>query len=505
MSDRIFYISGGVIERGTAQPVPHVTVQAYDSDMLDAGSVGEAITHEDGRFGIPLDAVTWQDLLAKLQRNDAQMQFEVRHGSQVMRRVRSHATWDEDRQTLEVAIDVPGSPSTIRSNGQRSTDYNPNDLIDLVSDIAAYMPTAGDTSGPIVRSRPSSNGGSSPSMLGEIIDRELMAVLGGRVKTNADAEPDAKSFVASLVRAFPVEEVDGQTIYKHVPRAYAVHTELGGQISGAQASLYRRAKAALDDALPLLDGLTPLAPGADAERVDAVRSIVRTEFIELVNEFGREGGPRVQRVDLLFGQLPRHIADLEAELGFNPSRIVTVDDERIATNFRVIKDYITGLQAPWDDNRKAFAGGDTQFLGTQLVLLSRAFNSVAESVDEVYRIMDSVYLGASERQTVRIPLPDENGQPQSILVEDLLNWVARFATEEGPTLAQQGGRPGVLSIRPIAERLQGIVETAANVDAADVNHVAFSRDRVRRALRELAAQIGQVKQLVMTATQTAAS
>jgi hypothetical protein len=281
-----------------------------------------------------------------------------------------------------------------------------------------------------------------------------------------------------------------------------VHTELGGQISGAQASLYRRAKAALDDALPLLDGLKPIDPDADAERTDAVRSIVRTEFIELVNEFGREGGPRVQRVDLLFAQLPEHIADLEDELGFDPDNIVTVDDELIATNFRVIKDYITGLKAPWDASRGGFSGGDTQFLGTQLVLLSRAFNSVAESVDEVYRVMDSVYLGASERQTVRIPLPPENDQPQSILVEDLLNWVARFATDEGPTLVQQGGRPGVASIRPIAERLQGIVEAAAQ---ANVSHVAFSRDRVRRSLRELAAQIGQVKQLVSTDAQTAAS
>lgn len=384
------------------------------------------------------------------------------------------------------------APSTARSGGGGR-----DELLEIVSDIAAYMPTAQENGGSPARSRSAGSAGTSPSMLGDIIDRELMAVLGGRVKTTADAELDAKSFVASLVRAFPVEEVDGHTIYKHVPRAYAVHTELGGKISGAQASLYRRAKVALDDALPLLDGLKPLDSDADEERTAAVRSIVRTEFVELVNEFGREGGPRVQRVDLLFDQLPGHIDDLEKEFDFDPSEIVTVEDEQIATNFQVIKDYVEGLKATWVAQRKGFADGNTQFLGTQLVLLSRALNSVAESVDEVYQIMDSVYLGSSERQTVRIPLPDENGQSQSILVEDLLNWVARFAAEEGPALVRQGGRPGVTAIRPIAQRLHKIVEAAAE---AEVDHVAFSRDRVRRSLRELAAQIGQVERLVDTQT-----
>jgi len=169
---------------------------------------------------------------------------------------------------------------------------------------------------------------------------------------------------------------------------------------------------------------------------------------------------------------------------------VTVEEEQNLTNFEIVRDYILGLSQTWDQTSSRFdiTGKDTKYLGTQLVRLSRALNSVAESVEETYRVMDAVLLGPSERQTVLITFPPENGQPPPpMLVEELLSWVSRF-----PALIKQGGRRGVLAIRPVAERLQTLVDAASR---ADIKHVAFKRIRVRRSLEELASQIEQVAQL----------
>ena len=75
---------------------------------------------------------------------------------------------------------------------------------------------------------------------------------------------------------------------------------MSGGITGAQASVYQRAKDALDQSLPLLDGLYPLFKEAKDEDVAALRAMVRSQFTDLVNELGLMGGPRIARVTQLF-------------------------------------------------------------------------------------------------------------------------------------------------------------------------------------------------------------
>jgi len=343
--------------------------------------------------------------------------------------------------------------------------------------------------------------------LKQTVDNALLEVLGRKLKTD-----DPKAFLTSLDRSFPLEQFEGHTMFKWTPRTYAVQTELGGGITGAQASIYHRAKAALDDALPLLDGLYPLLPAPDLQEVEAARAIIRTEFIELANELGVEGGPRVQRVDDIFSLLRQKLDDVEQFFGLNRDNVITVEEEQNLTNFLVIRDYIGGLEAAWSGARgfrSEFVGTGPKFLGTQLVLLSRALSVVAESVDETYLVMDSVFLGPSERQTVRIDFPltiriddleepiliDTSGrsvQPPPMLVDELLSWVMRFAADEGPQLIQEGGKRGVAAIQPTAQRLQRLVFGASQ---AKVQHIGFSRTRVRRSLMELAVQLGQVERL----------
>ncbi len=127
---------------------------------------------------------------------------------------------------------------------------------------------------------------------------------------------------------------------------YAVQTELGGMISGAQASLYQRAQSALEDILPLLRNLKPLKTDADEEDMEAARSIFQTGITALVEEMGKDTGPIVLRVDTLFNLLSgTGLGEIEETFGLNSDSYNTVDEERRNTDFFVIRDTITGLEA----------------------------------------------------------------------------------------------------------------------------------------------------------------
>lgn len=395
-----------------------------------------------------------------------------------------------------------------RGSGLGRQSTGGDDLQDAVVDIAAYMPTAAD-----VGAGGGGGGGWSTAdtlPLQQTVDRAITEVLGRKLQEN-----DPTAFLAALERSFTIDEADENRHIRWTPRLYAIRTELGGAITGAQASLYHRAKTAIDDALPLLAGLEPLLAAPDEEEVAAVRAIVRTEMTELVNELGLEGGPRVQRVDSILRLLRQEIDRLGVVFGLDPQNVITVAEEEALTNYIVIRDYIESFNQTWLTFHDQFLGIGSSFLGTQLVLLQRALSVVVESVEEAYRAMDSVNLGPNERQTVNIPVPHQDsitvgrqtviipapGQ-DSITVEELLSWVTRFAREEAPALVLEGGRRGVAAIQPIAAELADLVEAAAT---ANTGNVGFSRPRVRRTLTELQAQLEHVDDLCNQLLPSAAS
>ena len=246
-------------------------------------------------------------------------------------------------------------------------DSSQKRIEELLSEVAALMPTSFDATGGGVRT--------SHAGLAEVaasprraVDNVLMEVIGRQLKTN-----DPHAFVASLSRAFTLEEEDGKTRFKWTPRTYAVQSELGAALTGAQASLHHQAQLILNDALPILDGLYPLKSDADEQNVEAVRAIVRTELIEVVDELGFEGGPRAQRVDGLFQALTMQLDRLRYDFGLITRQINTVEEEQNLTNFLVIYDYVNALSTTWERFR---AKQDT-FLGTQLYsLVAGALNRV---------------------------------------------------------------------------------------------------------------------------------
>jgi hypothetical protein len=335
--------------------------------------------------------------------------------------------------------------------------------------------------------------------LQRVVEGALRHVLGRTPRVH-----DPRSFIAALNQSFQIVEVEGRTEVKWTQRRYAGLTELGGGVSGAQASLYTRARVTRDNVLPLLDGLSPLLPDPDEELVDASRAIVRAQLIELVNELGVEGGPRLARVDRLFNSLreedipveddeqprnPGYLGYLQFVFGLVPERINTLEEEVVYTNFMMLRDYVESLYASWVGFRGEWEGRD---LGTRLVLLERALSVVAETVEEVYAAMNSVFVGEAERQVASFR--DERGQETR--VSELLSWVTTFATEEAPHLIEDGGRRGVGAIIPTANTLSNLVDQFIRAIPYGENIPdGLRHPRVVRPLQELQGYLQQVLQL----------
>jgi hypothetical protein len=291
----------------------------------------------------------------------------------------------------------------------------------------------------------------------------------------------------------------------------------------------------LDKSLPLLDGLYPLFKEAKDEDVAALKATIRSQFMDLVNELGLYGGPRIPRITQLFllllgQQLPQSaslvpsflsgsrtpplkgplqtdpdqisgsLGNLRVECGFGQAddQVNTVEDEQDVTNFRIVTDYVTSLAQSWLNNLQFFGlQTQTPFFGTQLVLPSRQLSVIAESVNEVRFTLDSVFIGPAERQTLQINFgaPAPAATP-SMFLEDLLTWVETFASQEGPRLIEEGGKSGVgQSFKPIGEQLQTLVAGAENPTNINSLPRGYRTKRVQRSLEELADQLQELVNL----------
>ena len=348
--------------------------------------------------------------------------------------------------------------------------------------------------------------GSGSGGLGQLVQNNLREVLAWRPRAT-----DPKGFVAALNQAFSITEVDGHTEWKWTPRSYAIQADMGA-VTGAQASIYARAKNALDQSLPLLDGLYPLRADADKEDTEAARALVRSTLTELVSELGQVGGPRLQRVDAHFTALLGMPADLQSadrqdpeqvsgllgklrlRFGMSREQINTIDEEQNLTNFLILADHVIALQLSWNNQRHFFdRRGRDVFLGTQLVLLSRALGVMAESVKEAYFAMDSVFLGAAERQTTRLNL---GGGQFRLTIAELLGWIETVSTDEGPRMISDAGKDGVVALRPTLDQLSGLMNDAVRLALQpDGVAVGYHTARVRRALQGVQKAVAEAQRL----------
>jgi hypothetical protein len=343
--------------------------------------------------------------------------------------------------------------------------------------------------------------------LGQVALQAVTDVLGWK------ANPaDPKGFIGALTQSFTLKDVEGHVESTWTPRTYAVQTDLGGGITGAQASLYSRAKDALDQSLTLLNGLYPLDPEADPEYVKALREMARSQMTEIVKELGMVGLPSILRIDtyfnILLGQDPSGAGLL---VQFDPDLIAgtlgeirnvygikfrgnkfnnSVEDEQDITNFRVISDYMTSLMQSWIANREFFEikPNIPAFFGTQLVLISRQFNVIAETVNEARFALDSVFIGPNERQTLLLEFHDPS--LPAMFLEDVLDEIDKFVGDEGSRLLRDGGKISVKNnILPVVRSLKRMIDQAHHPKNIGKLPDGFRTARVQHALDDLRDQL----------------
>ena len=340
-------------------------------------------------------------------------------------------------------------------------------------------------------SRPATSTGITGDQ-GPTVTAAIRDVLGWRPRVQ-----DPKAFTAALSASFQLSIVDNHVVARYVPRGVAVQADLGG-VTGGQASLYLRAKAAHEQITRMLDSLQPLRTDADPQDCEAYRGLVRDSVRRIVMELGREGGPRVPLVDSAFATLtgfqptppappvqapvpqpgirpggvglplgaiaafvaqpialgvvplapaeihpdsvPGQLGALRDRFGLDDDHVNTVDEEKQRTSFWTLVELITDLQRSWDIRRGDFTlGAGSGFLGTDLVQISRLLAAAAEQVDEFEAVLDSVLVSAAERQTVVLD------RDTGLTLDDLVQWMNVFFTEDGPNIIRDTGRDGLVS------------------------------------------------------------
>lgn len=326
-----------------------------------------------------------------------------------------------------------------------------------------------------------------------------------------------RSFVAALKRSFDSQEANGVESWRWIPRSYSVEVDMGA-VTGAQASIYRRAQVAVDEALPMIDGLEPLLSNSDEEDVRAARAIVTSRLTELVGELGRLGGPRLDRADLIFsdllgvrfpadppddpGQVEGFLGDLREALGLRPELVNTVDEERNLTNFLIVADYVIDLYRSWKAQRGFFDRvGTDVFLGTHLVLVERDLSVLAETTYEIRQVLKSVFVGEAEQNSIELELrPQPNGPVTRMTLAELLSWIEYFALEEGPYLIREAGKDGVISFIPTLARLKELVKMAHKITTEkkpDVPglHALRTQSRFKELLEHVKSALDHARQI----------
>jgi len=364
-------------------------------------------------------------------------------------------------------------------------------LTEEVSTTGAPAPVAGGF-----------GGGTAGAGYGQAVDQVIRDVLGWR------PSGDVAGFQAALNGAFQLREVEGHTEWAWQQRGYSVQADMGA-LTGAQASIYARAKSALDQILPLLAGLTPLNPALfPPQDLEAIRTVVTAELQDLVSELALPGGPRIQRVDQFFQLLTGeragarnlnpdvvqgNLGTLRDRFGLTVDEIDTVDEERIVTNFRIVVEQVLSLQASWSRDRGLLTPLDPRAsFGTVLIWLSRSLEAVCESVADLTFALDSVFVDAAQRQVIELNFPNE----KTLLLSDLLDWVERATRDEGPRIIQDAGKDGVFAFAPVLRKLRDLIRATRHAARHDFGLPHGMRTpRVDRALQVLVAQLNEATQL----------
>lgn len=253
------------------------------------------------------------------------------------------------------------------------------------------------------------------------------------------------------------------------------------ELSTRQLGLYRQTSVIAADALKVLDELQTFVSEADKERFDALRSLIQSQIISLVEEFGRADEPRSARVIVILRALQEYVVELGEQGHFNdPLLAATIEDDDQIAKFDVLKNYVKLMSRSWADYYNAEKSGRVYSISERADRARVMLPILSQANQDLGDALESVGLSATERRsraylftTLRSPAierirrsANEIERPQvsssateimrssartvstsasstseneistwlpDITVSDLQDWLNRFSTMEGPS------------------------------------------------------------------------
>jgi hypothetical protein len=354
-----------------------------------------------------------------------------------------------------------------------------------------------------------------------LMERQVSQAIAQVLGRTPGRSPD--SFVNALKDAFP-SNGSGKITFTPSRSAVSLYSQeehnangsiaagLVGQLSSEQATLYRQASIVSADALKVLDGLRPFIPDADLDRVEALRMLVRSEIKSLVDEFGRIDEPRPQRVETYFDQLigaNGHLFQLgdRALLDRRSGSPATLGDEAQIAGYELLKNYATILRNIWDNYNKPAKSTAFPLFSERLARASVLLPVIAEGNGNFMSALDSIGFTENVRRSSASKFTTlGSGEPQlpDITVNDLNEWIDRFASLEAPSILSDSGQYGLQFVTDQADSIFWTIvpiltfsKTALtlNLSSSPIVAQALDHERVTWALDDLVNQLNALADL----------
>jgi len=303
---------------------------------------------------------------------------------------------------------------------------------------------------------------------------------------------------------------------------------LSGQISIEQANLYRQASIVANDALLVLQGIQPFSPLVDLTQLETLRSLVVTEIKTLVDEFGRVDEPRPERVAAYFSALRGldnaakggHLTEFGntalLDRNFGAATPATLADESQIAAYELVQSYVTNLFDIWSRFKPELDSVGSPLFSERLARASILLSVLGEGNQNFMAAMDSIGFTENERRskatklsllqgfTVIIPGSDTDLGLPEMTVNDLNEWLDRYAALEGPTILSDSGLYGLEFVTDQADQLfwtiasiVGFIKTA-DLTSATTKPVlvqALLHERVNWALDDILNQLKSLADL----------
>ena len=528
-------ITGRVID-GKYGGVPGLRVRVYDQELLAYDNfLGEGVTDSDGVFNFTIGDTETIELIEATLGAD-RLFVRVEAGDDVIGSTHVSGQWDRSTHVYTIHdILVPNSARSrvqaVARTAQHAAATNgaaPGALEDIatilreatkeaadrdrqrdtaqaerdakrdaeferrgrevqytIDDIAAYMPTA--SPGPAAFAGASTLGWSeAEDPLDSPINRAFAAVLGSDLDVN---KPTA--VIDRLNHVFKQTVVDGDIEYVWQPQPnYTVQTTNGTVLTGALASFNQLVDSSLSTAETLFALVKPLVPTIAKHKADAEIAVLRN-LLKTLHTALHAQLPLQQRIEGLFKSVDQQLNRIRDDFGLHRANIVTTDDEQVFASYRVGRSAVDKLRETFVQLRDEF-GGTPKFLGSQVVLLSNALSSLADTVDMAVNAMTALGYGPLEQRSLLLPLPEGRRGTAPISFDGLMSWLRSF-TSESKLLIDSGGTRGVMAMTPDAQQLSELVRATASVNPEV--HRALRHPRIRRIMESLRLQLDDVVEL----------